>query len=117
MTETEPHPRRRIWPLLGYALLIIALPVALMGLMPANEYKAWGGDGIDCDGPGLVFFFAGLGIALYGVGALVNGRHFRKPLRVAVACVCLSVCMALGVNIVAAIKEQRLNDAVPEMCG
>ncbi|MEI5681407.1 MULTISPECIES: hypothetical protein [unclassified Mesorhizobium] len=117
MTEIEHHPQRRIWAFLGYAALVIALPVALMGLLPANEYKAWGGDGIDCDGPGLVFFFAGLGLVLYGAGAFVNGRHLRKPFKLVVACACLLVCLALGVNLVAAVKEQRLNDAVPEMCG
>ncbi len=116
MTETS-HPRRRIWAFLGYAILVAALPVAVMGLMPANEYKAWGGDGIDCDGPGLVFFFSGLGLAFYAAGALVNGRHFRRPVRLVVACACLLICAALAANLITAIREQRLNDGVPEMCG
>jgi hypothetical protein len=117
LSETKQSPHRRIWSFLGYAALVVALPVALMGLMPANEYKAWGGDGIDCDGPGLVFFFAGFGLILYGAGAFVNGRNLRKPIRLAVSVICLLICVALAVNLLSAIREQRLNNEVPEMCG
>jgi hypothetical protein len=61
--QNQPH---RLIAILGYVGLVVALPIALFGLMPANEYTAWGGAGIDCDGPGPVLLFGTLGLAIYG---------------------------------------------------
>lgn len=113
----EQNRVRRPWAVLGYAVLVLALPIAFLGLMPANEYKAWGGGGIDCDGPGPVLFFGIAAIAVYLTGALLNGRHFRKPARLLISAACVLVCLALVPNVVDAFREQRLNDLAPETCG
>lgn len=114
---SEQKQPRRIAAILGYTALAVALPIAVLGLMPANEYKAWGGGGIDCDGPGPVLFFGVLGLAVYGAGAVLNGRHFRKPLRLLVAAFCVLVCLALIPNVADAVREQQLNELAPETCG
>lgn len=114
---TEQQQPRRLMAVLGYVGLVVALPIALFGLMPANEYTAWGGACIDCDGPGPVLFFGILGLAIYGAGAVINGRHFRKPLRLLVAGTCMLACLALIANVADAIREQRLNDLAAETCG
>lgn len=114
---TELKQPRSLTAILGYAALVIALPIAFLGLMPANEYKAWGGPGIDCDGPGPVLFFGILGLAIYGAGAVLNGRHFRKPFRLLVAGTCVLVCLALIPNVADAVREQRLNELASETCG
>lgn len=113
----ERSSARRPWAILGYAVLVLALPIAVLGLMPANEYKAWGGGGIDCDGPGPVLFFGTAALAVYLAGALLNGRHFRKPARLLISAACVLVCLALVPNVVDAVREQRLNDLAPETCG
>ncbi|WP_395448592.1 hypothetical protein ACHMW7_27835 [Aminobacter sp. UC22_36] len=108
---------RQLAAILGYTALVVALPIAVLGLMPANEYKAWGGGGIDCDSPGPVLFFGVLGLAIYGAGAVLNGRHFRKPLRLLVAGICVLVCLALIPNLADALTEQRLNALATDTCG
>lgn len=113
----EQNRPRRFWPFLGYAALVAALPMALLGLLPANEYKAWGGGGIDCDGPGPVLFFGAVAIAVFGAGAVLNGRHFRKPVRLLVAGICALVCLALVPNVADAVREQRINHLAAESCG
>ncbi|AMS39203.1 hypothetical protein AA2016_0262 [Aminobacter aminovorans] len=112
--QNQPH---RLIAILGHVGLVVALPIALFGLMPANEYTAWGGAGIDCDGPGPVLLFSTLGLAIYGAGAVLNGRHFRKPLRLLVAGTCMLVCLALMANIADAVREQRVNDLASDTCG
>lgn len=114
---TEQKPPRRLLAILGYTALLAALPIALLGLLPVNEYKAWGGAGIDCDGPGPVLFFGALALAIYGAGAVLNGRHLRKPLRLLVAGICVLVCLALIPNVADAVREQRLNELASETCG
>ena len=91
--------------------------MAFLGLLPANEYKAWGGGGIDCDGPGPVLFFGAVAIAIYGAGVVLNGRHFTRPARLLIAGACAFVCLALVPNVADAIREQRLNDVASETCG
>ncbi|MBB6467533.1 hypothetical protein HNQ96_003414 [Aminobacter lissarensis] len=113
----EPKRPRHLAAILGYTALVAGLPIAVLGLMPANEYKAWGGGGIDCDGPGLVLFFGLLGLAIYGAGAVLNGRHFGKPFRLLVAGICVLVCLALIPNFADALREQRLNALATETCG
>jgi hypothetical protein len=108
---------RHLAAIFGYTALVVALPIAVLGLMPANEYKAWGGGGIDCDGPGLVVFFGVAALVIYGAGAVLNGRHFGKPLRLLVAGACVLVCLALIPNVADALKEQRLNKLATDTCG
>lgn len=117
MEPSRYDPPRRGLALLGYAALILALPLALFGLTPANEYESWGGAGVDCDGPGTVLFFAPLGLLIYGAGALLNGRHYRQPFKLVVAMICLGICLTLSANIYSAIREQRINEQHRETCG
>ncbi|WP_018425913.1 hypothetical protein [Hoeflea sp. 108] len=113
----EPNRVRRRWAVFGYAVLVAALPIAFLGLLPANEYKAWGGGGIDCDGPGPVLFFGAVAIAIYGAGVVLNGRHFRRPARLLIAGACALVCLAMVPNVADAVREQRINDLASETCG
>ena len=106
---------RREW--FGMAALIAALPIVLMsGVASPNEYKAWGVDAVDCDGPLGVMMFAVPGLLIYGVGAIAYGSGYRKRLNLAVAGVCLMACLFLGTNLMAAVKELRLNARAPEAC-
>jgi hypothetical protein len=59
----ERKQPRHLAAILGYTALVVGLPIVVLGQLPANGYKAWGGGGIDCDGPGLVLFFGLLGLA------------------------------------------------------
>ncbi|GAA2837326.1 hypothetical protein EDC40_106207 [Aminobacter aminovorans] len=113
----ERKQPRHLAAILGYTALVVGLPIVVLGLLPANEYKVWGGGGIDCDGPGLVLFLGLLGLAIYGAGAVLNGRQFRKPLWLLVAGICVLVCLALMPNIADALREQRLNELAAETCG
>lgn len=113
----QPNRAGRHWAILGYAALVLALPLVFVGMMPANEYKAWGGAGIDCDGPGPVLLFGVAALAVYLVGAVLNGRHFRKPARLLIAAICALICLVLAPNIVDAAREQRINDLAVETCG
>ena len=92
---------------LGYAILVAALPLAFFGAIAlVNEYKSLGLNAADCDGPGAVLMFSVPAIIIYGVGAVVNGRRFRKTPNLIVALLCLSVCAGLAFKIAAALDEQ-----------
>ena len=115
MSGPEPPPRRRKW--LGIAVLIAALPIALLGIVtPANEYRAWGLDAVDCDGPLGVMLFAVPGLLIYGVGAVAYGSRYRSRLNLVVTGICLVLCLFLGANLMDAVKARGLNDRAPEAC-
>jgi uncharacterized YccA/Bax inhibitor family protein len=101
---------------LGYAVLIAALPLALLGAVSvANEYRAMGVDALDCDGPIGVLIFAVPAILIYGTGAIMNARRFRRRRALVAACLCGLICVPLAINIAAAFKESRRPD-VREGC-
>ena len=92
---------------LGFAVLIAALPLAFFGAIAlVNEYKSWGLNAADCDGPGTVLMFSIPAVVIYGIGAVVNGRRFRKRLNLIVALLCLVLCAGLAFKIAAALDEQ-----------
>ncbi|WP_439498499.1 hypothetical protein [Bosea sp. (in: a-proteobacteria)] len=101
---------------LGYAVLIAALPLALLGAVSeVNEYRAMGVDALDCDGPLGVLIFAVPAILIYGTGAIINARRFPRRRALVVACLCGLICVPLAINIAAAIRESRRSD-VRESC-
>ena len=72
--KTAPRRFRRR-PAAPWTVFALFLPVALLGLMlQANEYRAWGGSGVDCDGPFLLVFAIPAAI-VYAVLALVFTRR------------------------------------------
>ena len=101
---------------LGYAVLIAALPAAMLGIVSeANEYRAMGVDALDCDGPLGVLLFAIPAIVIYGAGAIVNARRFPRRRFALVACLCGLICVPLAINIAAALRESSRPD-VREGC-
>ena len=97
----------------GYLLLILALPLALAGLIVApNEYQAMGMAGVaDCEGPSNVFLFGWPALAIYATGAILNGIDFRRAHSVVIALLCLGVCIGLSVNLVRAWNAGEANAA------
>ena len=92
---------------LGYAVLVAALPLAFLGAIAlVNEYKSWGLNAADCDGPGTVLLFSIPAVIIYGIGAVVNGRRFRSVRNLIVALLCLAICVGLSFKIAAALDEQ-----------
>lgn len=98
---------RKDWlALLGYSVLIAALPAALLGAVSeVNEYRAMGIDALDCDGPLGVLLFAIPTILIYGTGAIVNARRFRRRRSAVATCLCGLICVPLAINICAAFRE------------
>ncbi len=74
--------------------------------IPANEYKAWGVDAVDCDGPISVYLFAVPTLLIYGTGAIVNGRYFRNRLNLVFAAFSALLCVLIAANIASAVGEQ-----------
>ena len=95
--------------LLGWAALILGLPIAALAVTALpNEYKATlGVDALDCDGPLGVYMFAVPALLLYGTGLIINGRRWRRPLNLIVTAGCLIVCVAVMANLGRAIAEDR----------
>jgi hypothetical protein len=92
----------------GWIVLVLALPIALFGamLLP-NEYKSWGLEATDCDGPLGVKMFAVPTLLIYGAGFATNLRRARRPVNLIVAILCLLVCIPSALNLVRAIQEER----------
>lgn len=112
---------RRPWPnwlgWSGIAVLVAVVPAALTAAtVPANEYKAWGVDALDCDGPITVFLFAIPTLLIYGAGAIVNGRYLRNRLNLAFAIFCTLICVLIAANIAAAVREQTQMERDPLAC-
>lgn len=121
MIDGARHQSSRPWPKwlgwFGIAILVAASPLALAAMtMPANEYKAWGVDAVDCDGPISVYLFAIPTLLVYGAGAIVNGRYRRDRLNLVCAVICTLACVLIGVNTVTGIKEQALLERDAEAC-
>lgn len=95
--------------LLGYAMLALGLPLALIAAsLPANEYRdALGIDALDCDGPAAVFIFAVPALLVFGGGLVVNGMAWRKRWRLVLALACALICTALIANLTRAIIQDR----------
>ncbi|CAM5584572.1 hypothetical protein MAUB1S_09855 [Mycolicibacterium aubagnense] len=74
--------------------------------IPANEYKAWGVDAVDCDGPISVYLFAVPTLLIYGAGAVVNGRYLRNRLNLVLAIFSALLCVLIAANIASAVGEQ-----------
>ena len=92
---------------MGYGILIAGLPLAFFGAIAlVNEYKSWGLNAADCDGPAIALMFSVPALVIYGIGAVLNGRRFRKGRNLAVALLCLAICVVLSFKVVAALDEQ-----------
>ena len=106
--DSPDDPSSRLASRLGWALLLVGLPLAAFGaFLPANEYRSTLGiDALDCDGPWTVYLLAVPALLLYGTGLAVNLRRWRLPLNLAAALLCLAICVALAVNLARAVAEQ-----------
>ncbi len=99
------NDRRRRWlNVLFWALLVGTLPLAFLVLISLpNEYRSWGGSGVDCDGPAVAVL--GYPVAVvYSFGALVFIRRALRRFRWGPA-VAAVLCLALVWGQVAKIRE------------
>ena len=71
-----------------------------------NEYKAWGVDAVDCDGPISVYLFAIPTLLIYGAGAIMNGCYFHKRLNLVFAILCTLACVLIAAKSAGAVREQ-----------
>lgn len=111
----RPWPKWLGWA--GLAILVAAAPLALLAIaMPANEYKAWGVDAVDCDGPVSALLFAIPALLVYSAGAAVNGRYFRDRLNLVFAVLCTVACLLIAANVVGAVREQISMNRDPQVC-
>jgi len=79
---------------LGYAVLIAALPVAMLRAgSEANGYRAMGVDALDCDWPLGILLFAVPAVLIYAAGPILNLRRFRRRHSAVVGCLCGLICV------------------------
>jgi len=99
--------------LLGWALLLIGLPLAFLAATHApNEYQATLGlNALDCDGPLQTYLLAAPVLVLYSLGAVLNARHWRTRANVVAAILCLGICAVVSINVLAAAAEARRQTA------
>jgi len=111
--EKECMSHKTYLRLLGWGVLLLGLPLALMAaLHPPNEYKAiFGGNSLDCDGPFGTYVVAVPALILYGSGLLINGLRWRKRSSLIVAFLCLVICGAVVANVARAVVEEREQEA------
>jgi type IV secretory pathway VirB2 component (pilin) len=104
-SETRRQSLRSV----GWAALLLALPLALFGaLQPPNEYEeALGISALDCDGPFSVYLFAAPALVIYGTGLVINGLRWQRRINLIVALVCFFVCAALLANVARAVAQHR----------
>lgn len=96
--------------IIGYAVLIAMFPVAVFGVAgTANEYRAIGVDGVDCDGPLSVLLFALPAITVYGIAASIFFYRFRRRGSLVLGIICGLICVGLLWNIADAVAEQLKN--------
>ncbi|KAF1056403.1 MAG: hypothetical protein GAK44_00251 [Pseudomonas delhiensis] len=100
-------------------LLVLGLPLASMGiLLDANEYRSWGGAGVDCDGPAVVALFAVPALLIYVACTLAFLRHAisGKSWLAALACTAsLMLSILLANNLHTAWVETQSADFL-EVC-
>jgi len=104
---------RRKLKLLGWAVLLLALPLALIAaLHPPNEYRAGLGiDALDCDGPFGTYVFALPALLIYGTALVINGLRWRERTSLIVAIMCLLICGAVVANVARAVAMDRQQEA------
>lgn len=103
-----PLPRSSRWrAALPWMAFVLFLPVAFLGLMvPVNEYRGWGGSGVDCDGPTVVLMFAvPAAIAYVFLGLLFTGRAW--VLRNAASGIAMILCALLLAGLWPRIREAQ----------
>ena len=107
--DQKHDPPRRGLNLLGWTVLLLGLPLALMAaLHPTNEYEATLGiNALDCDGFFGTYLFAIPALLLYGAGLAINVMRWRNRMNFVVALVCLLICGAVIVNVAQAVAEER----------
>lgn len=102
-----PAPLRGMVP---WGVLALFLPPAFMGIVALpNEYRSWGGSGVDCDGPLLVTWAVPAAV-VHAVDALVFiSRVFRhrSPGAGVAAAACLLLVAGLVANVGAARRETK----------
>ncbi|HEX6038098.1 hypothetical protein [Longimicrobium sp.] len=113
-------PRRpgRVCEAAPWAVLVLFIPAAFLGMvMQANEYRGWGGGGVDCDGPALLAF-AVPALVVYGLLALVFARSAVRR-RAWVPGLAALVCAALLAPLWSNVREARAEERDPaylEVC-
>ena len=102
-------PPRYGFRILGWGALVLALPIAFMGVLhDPNEYKATLGiNALDCDGPAQTYLFAFPTLLIYGLGLILNALRWPRRVNIVAAMLCLGICIATGFNIARADAEQR----------
>lgn len=100
---------RRIVARLGWVLLLIGLPLALLAATHApNKYQATLGlDALDCDGPMQTYLLAAPVLVLYSAGFVLNVRHWRRRASLIAGILCLGICAVVTANVLAAVAEGR----------
>jgi hypothetical protein len=95
------------------AVFVLFLPVAFLGLLLLpNEYRSWGGSGVDCDGPFLLTFAVPAAI-VYALLGLVFMRR-ALVLRSWVSAVAVVFCALLVAGLWGNIREARVELADPD---
>jgi len=94
---------------LGWAALLLALPLALVGaLLLPNEYEATLGiRALDCDGPLGVYLFAVPALVIYGAGLVINGLRWQRRINLILALACFLICVAVLANVSRAVALDR----------
>ncbi len=104
------HHRLTKWVrIAGWAVLALALPVALLAALHApNEYRATLGiNALDCNGPFETYLFAAPALLVYGIGLIVNGLRWRRPRNAFAAILCFVICTAVAINVARAVAEDH----------
>lgn len=111
--STTFDPPRRWLRLLGWAVLLLGLPLAFLGaLMPANEYQAtFGIQALDCDGPFKIYIFIVPALLIYGAGLIVNGWRWRSRTSLIVALLCFAICIGLVAQVTEAVAVSHKHQA------
>jgi hypothetical protein len=111
--DTGYLPSRRGLRILGWAILVLGLPLALFAaLHPPNEYQATLGiNALDCGGPSETYLFAVPALLIYGAGLGLNGWQWRKRRNAIAAVLCFAICAAVVVNVARAVQEDHRQTA------
>lgn len=107
-SQATNDPTRKGIRLLGWAVLILGLPLALFAAShPPNEYQATLGiNALDCSGPFETYMFAVPALLIYGLGSILNGLQWRSWTNAFAALFCLVICIAVIANVSRARTEE-----------